>query len=109
MIVADPESNNRAALSGREYVSAFVRAEVNQSHAEITREPSPFSSGGSDFYRADYKFVNNGTTFYSSLASAEREGYWLNWNFVAPSQQDLDDALTTLQHISFDDRPPHPR
>jgi hypothetical protein len=36
MIVADPESNNRAALSGREYVSAFVRAEVNQSHAEIT-------------------------------------------------------------------------
>jgi len=109
MIVADPESSNRAGLSGKEYVSAFVRAEVNQSHAEITRQPSPISSGGNDFYRADYKFVSNGTTFYSSLSSIERKGYWLNWTFVAPSQQDLDDALITIQQISFDDPSPQPR
>lgn len=109
MIVADPESRNPAGLSGKEYVSAFVRAQVTQFHAEITYEPSAFSSGGNDLNRADYKFVDNGTTFYSSLVSVKRKGYWLNWSFIAPSQQDLDDALVTLQHISFDNPTPLPR
>lgn len=84
MIVADPESNNRAWLSTQEYLSAFIRAQVRQYHAEVTREPSSFSSGESDFYRADYKWVNNGTTIYSSMVCAKRNRYWLDWNFVTP-------------------------
>jgi len=108
-IVADPESNNRAGLSTQEYVSAFIGAQVRQFHADVPQALSSFSSGGSDFYRWDYKWVNNGTTVYSSMVCTKRNSYWLSWNFVAPSQQDLDDALTTLQHISFDNPSPRPR
>jgi hypothetical protein len=39
---------------------------------------------------------------YSSMVCIKRNGYWLSWNFVTPSQQDLDRAVNTLQYISFD-------
>jgi hypothetical protein len=102
MVVADPESRNRSGLSAQEYLSALLRAQVRQSHTEVIREPFSFVSGGRDFYRADYKWVNNGTTFYSSMACTKSDSYWLNWNFLTPSQVDLDEAVNTLQHISFD-------
>lgn len=108
-IVADPKSANRPGASTQEYLSAFIRAEVRQAHAEVTREPSSFSLGGSDFYRADYTWVNDGTTIYSSIACAERNGYWLDWTFTAPSQQDLDEALNTLQHVSFENPTSRPQ
>ena len=53
------------------------------------------------FYRADYKRAENGITVYSSMVCTKRNSYWLSWNFVTPSQRDLDDAVNTL-HISFD-------
>jgi len=105
-VVADPESDSRPH-SAEEYLSAFVHAEVRQVHAEVVRAPSSLASGGSDFYRADYKWANNGTTIYSSMVCIKRKNYWLSWSFVAPSQRDLDDALNTVQHISFDN--PSPR
>jgi hypothetical protein len=109
MVIADPESNNRAGLSTQEYLSAFIRAQVRQAHAEVTREPSSFATGGSDFYRADYKWADNGTTIYSSMLCIKRNNYWLNWNFVTPSQRDLEDAVNTLQHISFGTHSPRSR
>lgn len=57
MVIADPESNNRSGLSAYEYLSAFIRAQVAHANAEVIREPSSFVSGGSDFYRADYKWA----------------------------------------------------
>ncbi|MGB2635470.1 MAG: hypothetical protein WAM58_16185 [Candidatus Acidiferrum sp.] len=104
-VVADPESDSRPH-SAQEYLSAFVRAEVRQAHAEVTREPSSFASGGSDFYRADYKWADNGATIYSSMVCIKRKNYWLSWSFVTPSQRDLDDAVNTVQHISFDNSSP---
>lgn len=109
MVIADPASNNRAGLSTQEYLSAFIRAQVRQAHAEVTREPSSFAAGGSDFYRADYKWADHGTTMYSSMLCIKRNNYWLNWNLVTPSQQDLEDAVNTLQHISFDTPSPRSR
>ncbi len=108
-VVADPEKSNRAGLSAPEYLSAFIRAEVRQDHAEVTRESSSFASGGSDFYRADYKWADNGSTIYSSMVCIKRNNYWLDWNFVTPSQRDLDDAVNTVQHISFDTPSPRPQ
>lgn len=105
-VVADPESDSRPH-SAQEYLSAFIRAQIKQTHAEVTREPSSFASGGSDFYRADYKWADNGTTVYSSMVCIKRKNYWLSWNFVTPSQRDLDDAVNTVQHISFDSPSPH--
>jgi hypothetical protein len=105
-IVADPESKSRPGLSTQEYLWAFIRAQIRQAHALVTRPPFSFSVGGNDFYRADYKWVKYGTTIYSSMVCIERDNYWLDWNFVAPSQEDLDDALNTLQHISFDNSSP---
>jgi|SRR6266480_2656376 len=51
--------------------------------------------------RADYKSVENGITVYNSMLCIESKSYWLSWNFVTPSQRDLDDAVNTLQRISF--------
>jgi hypothetical protein len=105
-VVADPESYNRPALSTQEYLSAFIRAQVRNSNAEVIREPSSFVSGENNFYRADYKWVANGITVYSSMVCTKRNSYWLSWSFATPSQRDLDDALNTLQHISFDHASP---
>ncbi len=102
MVVADPESKNGPGISTQEYLSAFIRAQVRSANAEVIREPFSFVSGGSDFYRADYKSTENGTTIYSSMACTKRNRYWLSWNFVTPSKQDLEDAVNTLQHISFE-------
>jgi hypothetical protein len=102
MVVADPESENQPGVSTQAYLSAYIRAQVRNASAEVIREPSSFVSGENNFYRADYKWVQNGIAVYSSMACAERKSYWLSWNFVTPSQQDLDDAVNTLQHVSFD-------
>ena len=107
MVIADPESNNRSGLSAQEYLSAFIRAQVTHANAEVIREPSSFVSGGSDFYRADYKRAEDGTTIYSSMVCTKRNSYWLSWNFVTPAQRDLDDAVNTLKNISFDRPSPH--
>lgn len=102
VVVADPETENRHGLSTPEYLSAFIRAQVRNFSAEVIREPSSFVSGKNDFYRADYKWANNGNTLYSSMVCSKHKGYWLNWSFVTPSQQNLDDAVNTIQHVSFD-------
>jgi len=104
-VVADPESG--PGVSTQEYLSAYVRAQVRNAHAEVIREPSSFVSRENSFYRADYKWVENGTTVYSSMVCARRNSYWLSWNFVTPSQHDLEDAVNTLQNISFDRSSPH--
>jgi hypothetical protein len=101
MVIADAESNYRSGLSAHEYISAIVRAQVTHANAEVIREPSPFVSGGTHFYRADYKRMEDGIAVYNSLVCIERNSYWLSWNFVAPSQRELDDAVNTLQHVSF--------
>jgi hypothetical protein len=102
MVVADPESENSPGVSTQEYLSAYIRAQVRNASAEVIREPSSFASGENNFNRADYKWVQNGITVYSSMVCAKRKSYWLSWTFVTPSQRDLDDAVNTLQHISFD-------
>jgi hypothetical protein len=102
IVVADPESENQPGVSTQEYLSAYIRAQVRNANAEVMREPSSFVSGKNNFYRADYKSVENGITVYSSMVCTARKSYWLSWNFVTPSQRDLDDAVNTLQHISFD-------
>lgn len=101
MVIADAESNYRSGLSAHDYVSAIIRAQVTHAKAEVTREPSPFVLGGNRFLRADYKRAEDGTTVYNSLVCTRRNNYWLTWNYVAPSGRELDDAVKTLQHISF--------
>jgi hypothetical protein len=106
MVVADPESENQPGVSTQEYLSAYIRAQVRNATAEVIREPSSFVSGKNNFYRADYKWVENGITVYGSMVCTPRNSYWLNWNFVTPSQRDLNDAVNTLKSISFN-RPSH--
>jgi|SRR5215467_12936453 len=107
MVVADPKSENRPGVSTQQYLSAYIRAQVRNANAEVTREQSSFVSGETNFYRADYKWLDGGTTVYSSMVCTERNGYWLSWSFVTPSQRDLDDAVKTIQNISFDRPSPH--
>ena len=107
MVVADPESENQPGVSTQEYLSAYIRAQVRNANAEVIREPSSFVSGKNNFYRADYKWVENGITVYSSMVCITRKGYWLSWNFVTPSQRDLEDAVNTLKNTSFDRPSPH--
>jgi hypothetical protein len=109
MVIADPKSESGPGVSALEYLSAFIRAQVRNANAEVIRAPSSFVSGENNFYRADYKRLENGITVYSSMVCIERSSYWLGWNFVTPSQRDLDDAVNTLQHISFDRPSPRSR
>src|SRR5437773_8861715 len=97
MVIADPKSESGPGVSTQEYLSAFIRAQVRNANAEVIHAPSSFVSGENNFYRADYKRVENGITVYSSIVCTKRNSYWLSWNFVTPSQRDLDDAVNTLQ------------
>jgi hypothetical protein len=99
MVIADPEIYK---ISTQEYLWVFIRTQVRNFNAEVIRAPSSFVSGENNFYRADYKRVENGITVYRSMVCTKRYSYWLSWNFATPSQRDLDDAVNTLQHISFD-------
>jgi Gram-negative bacterial TonB protein C-terminal len=101
-VVADPKSENQPGASTQEYLSAYIRAQVRNANAKVVRQPSSFVAGENNFYRADYKWVHNGTTVYSSMVCIERNNYWLSWSFAAPSQRDFDDAMNTVQNISFD-------
>jgi hypothetical protein len=103
-VVADPESGTPfgASISTQEYLSAYVRAQIINANAEVILEPSSFVLGEKNFYRADCKWIDNGTIVYSSMVCIKRKSYWLSWNFVAPSQHDLDNAVDTLQNILFD-------
>ncbi len=78
MVVADPESYNQPGVSTQEYLSAFIRAQVRNANAEVIRAPSSFVSGENNFYRADYKTLENGITVYSSMVCIERNSYWLS-------------------------------
>jgi hypothetical protein len=49
--------------------------------------------------RVNYKRAENGITVYNSMVCTKRNSYWLSWNFATPSQQDLDDAVNTLQPL----------
>jgi hypothetical protein len=109
IVVADPESENQPGVSTQEYLSAYIRAQVRNANAEVIREASSFVSGKNNFYRADYKSVENGITVYSAMVCTTRKSYWLSWNFATPSQRDLDDAVNTLKNISFDRPSPHQR
>jgi hypothetical protein len=40
MVVADPESENQPGFSTQEYLSAYIRAQVRNANAEVTRKPS---------------------------------------------------------------------
>jgi hypothetical protein len=102
IVIADPKSESGPGVSTQEYLSAFIRAQVRSTNAEVIREPSSFVSGENSFYRADYKRVENGITVYNSILCIEIKSYWLSWNFATPSQRDLDDAVITLQRISID-------
>jgi hypothetical protein len=106
IVIADVESNYRSIRSPGEYVSAIVRQQVTHANAEVTRQTSLFVAGAKHFDRADYKMVQDGTTLYKSLVGTNRNGYWLSWSFVAQSEQELDDVVNTLQHISFDSASP---
>jgi hypothetical protein len=109
VVAADAESNYPSGLSAQEYLSALIRAQVTQSNAKVIRQPFAFISGGADFYRADYRRAENGATIYSSWVCTKRNSYWLNWSFDAPSERELDDAVSTLQHVSFDQQSPSQR
>jgi hypothetical protein len=98
-IVADPERDNRSR-SAQEYLTLLIA----QTGGEVTREPSSFVSGGSGFYREDYRVANIGSTAYTayiSIVCIKRKNYWLHWDFVAPSQRELEDAVNTVRHVSF--------
>ena len=105
-VIADPKSENQPGASTQEYLSAYIRAQVRNANAEVVRQPSSFVAGENNFYRADYKWVHNGATVYGSMVCVERNNYWLSWSFAAPSQGDFDDAMNTVQNISFDRRTP---
>jgi len=106
-VVADPKSENQPGASTQEYLTAYIRAQVRNANAEVVRQPSSFVVGENNFYRADYKWVHDGTTVYSSMVCIERNNYWLSWSFASPSQRDFDDAMNTIQNISFDHPTPH--
>ena len=67
MVVADPASENRHGVYAQEYLSAYVRAQVRTAKAEVIRQTSTLVSGENSFCRADYKWLNNGTTVYGSI------------------------------------------
>jgi len=109
IVIADAQSNYHSRLSAQQYVSTVIDRQIEHAHGDLIRLPSAFVVGGNHFERADYKTVQDGVTLYKSMVCTDRNGYWLSWTFAAPSERELDDAVNTLQHVSFDRRSPRSR
>lgn len=98
VITADDASHYTMSL--QEYVSKFAHAQVRHGN-ELLRDAYSVDLSGSHFYRADYKESFAGGALHKSFVCTEHNGFLLGWTFVAESEQELNDLVNTLQHISL--------
>jgi TonB family protein len=102
-----------SALDGRNlsvdtqgFVSKFVRAQLGREGMELVRDPFPVDFVGKHFFREDYKESSTGGAVYKAFVCTKFRGYFLGWTLATGSPPELDEAVKSLQRISFGEDEP---
>jgi hypothetical protein len=102
-----------SALDGRSFsvdtqglVSKFVRAQLGREGMELVRDTFPVDFVGKHFFREDYKESSAGGALYKAFVCTKFRGYFLGWTLATGSPPELEEAVTSLQHISFGEDEP---
>jgi len=97
-----------SALDGRSmsvdtqgFVSKFVLAQLGRDGMELVRDAFPVDFAGKHFFREDYKESSTMGVLYKTFVCTTFRGYFLGWTLAAASLPELEEAVKSLQHISF--------
>lgn len=89
--------------SGADHVvSVFGNsAKEQQANYELLRDVYRVDLAGQRFFRQDYKQSLDALTVYKADVATKFRGYFLIWEIVARSKEELEDAVRSLEKISF--------
>ena len=97
---------NSLTVDTQGFVSKMVNAEVARGGMEVLRTPYPQDFAGKTFYREDYQQTSLVFTGYKAWIATRFRDYFLGWTLVASSLAELNEAVSSLGRISFqEDRP----
>jgi hypothetical protein len=88
----------------QDFVSTSVRVQISSrgEHRELIRDTYAVDYGGKHFIRSDYKTIlQKGITLYLAYAYTEFRGYFIGETIEAMSPEGLEEAVKSLQGISF--------
>jgi TonB family protein len=93
-----------------QFVSNVVHGQVNsdKEHRELLRDAYAVEYGGKHFYRANSKQTKDGQTLYFALVYTKFREHYLGETVVANSPDALDQAVSSLQSLSFFEDTPNP-
>jgi TonB family protein len=83
------------------FVSKFVRAQLGREGMELVRDTFPADFAGKHFFREDYKESSTGGGLYKAFVCTKFRGYFLGWTLATGSPPELEEAVKSLQHLSF--------
>lgn len=89
------------AVTTQEYVSKFVKVQVNRDGRELVRDNLDIELAGRHFVRADYKQTIPGGALSEAFLCTKFNGYFLGWTLVAGSPEELEGLVNSLQNLSF--------
>ncbi len=103
-IVTSAVDASSLTATTQHFVSVFVNAEKNQ-HVdwELLRDPYPVDFAGKHFFREDYKESSAERVLYKAFVCTKFRGYFLGWTLAAWSSSALEESVSSLQRISFQD------
>ena len=83
-------------------VSVFGNsAKEQQANYELLRDVYRVDLAGQRFFRQDYKQSLDALRVYKADVATKFRGYFLIWEMAAGSKEELEDALRSLEKISF--------
>jgi TonB family protein len=99
IIVADDYASVPTHYSVEKYVNRMAQNLVKQQNGELLRDAAVEKHGTVEFYRADLKNTDQGVVLYKSVIATEANGYYLVWNFVTGSPDQLKESIQSLEHL----------
>jgi hypothetical protein len=99
VLIADNARKYKSSLATEEYVSNFVAAMPPNLHVEIEHHTHLIEIAGGQFWRADYRKVENGLEIYQAFICIRLKGFLVSWTFTSTSQQELEQLADSIKTV----------
>jgi TonB family protein len=102
IVLTAPDATSPAPTA-QEFVSNSVQGQISidREHRELVRDTYSVDYGGKQFFRADYKQIVGGRTLYLASVYTKFRGHYIGETLIAESPEGLEQAASSLEHISF--------
>jgi len=85
-----------------------VQVIANPQGGELIRDAFAVDYGGKQFFRADYKRPANNGSAYMAFVYTRFRGYFIGETLGARTTEELEEAVSSLEHIAFREDEPIP-